>query len=398
MSARVLQVRLITLETSVAILLFFSLVILGFSGPFIENLGIEHLIFSAFFLVSCVAGLPLLFVRSVTATDFWLFAGFVYLVLAIFLSKLLGNSFPAIIRSTIPFIFLPVTYFVVSSLTMKLRKRLLLAIFVFGVFVAFSGLGKIFWNWLNGAGFMRLTAVSDNSHVPVLLISLAIIPCVVRSKRSVLFFTALLLVAILATQSKGQVLVAGLIIGKWVFDRDGGIFGLMDKRWRIVLAGIPLIVLFGFAIVLDLSVLNRFQAASALGETTFQRIEELKQAWDAFLSSPWIGDGAGRTFFVNSPVTGYLERQRYIHNLPAYLLATGGILGVMAYSFMLFPLFPKGRDSQGSIERGPVRLAIVAALLYCVVSATFKSIHLNVFLGVLLACLAPVAISRSQTK
>ena len=163
-----------------------------------------------------------------------------------------------------------------------------------------------------------------------------------------------------------------------------------------MLLSLLLVLLLLLASLLELAILNRFQAASALGETTIQRIEELKQASEAFWGNPWLGDGAGRTFLVNSPVTGYLEYQRYIHNLPAYLLATGGVVGAVAYLCMLFPLFFGVRGSPRLIDAGAVKLAIVAALLYCVVSATFKSIHLNVFLGILLACIDPSSTGQPQ--
>ena len=140
--------------------------------------------------------------------------------------------------------------------------------------------------------------------------------------------------------------------------------------------------------------MERYSVENFQGETTRFRMLELEEATRLFLDNPVLGVGPGVKFEFESPITKQVVTQRYIHNAPFYFLATGGILGLAVYSLPLIVgmIIAIRKWTDDHIRR--ITVAITAILLYTLVSANFKSIQVNVLLGLLIGTLTALGESR----
>jgi O-antigen ligase len=117
------------------------------------------------------------------------------------------------------------------------------------------------------------------------------------------------------------------------------------------------------------------------------RVEEYKIAWRLFLESPILGKGLGVKHdleFETSSGQALKQRVGYIHNWPLYALMTGGLVGLVLYTFMLIgPIQSVLRHpSQETTVNALLVWSIVLLAVYGLYFAVFRLISFNLLLAV----------------
>ncbi len=389
----------IDVRTLIAFLFCVNLALLTISGPFVTKLSAVHILIAGGFLLQLAISVVVYLKHrpSLLTVDIAVLVFAAYMITMPMYSLLVGHSLNDVIRGTIPFLFLPAAYFSVVLLDWRRTRWVLTALFCVGVFVATLVIPFLI---LRSAGELesinRLTAYSDMAHLPALIISLALLKLVVRNVFFRFFLFGLLILALYETQSKGQlgiglfVLLAVPWALGWRISMENG--DMWEWAGYVLLSFLLLSILIFYGPSLDNNksidnvglVKNRYSVESLKGSTTLHRWVEIKKAYNIFSENMVIGAGPGVTFKFLSPVSGGVVEQRYIHNLIFYLLATGGVVGFVLYCAQFFFSLTLEISFQWKEAARYLYLAIAGALMYGMVSATYKSIHMNVFVGVLL--------------
>lgn len=378
---------MLDVRNTISALLCVLLLLLLISGPFISEMGPIHLVIAIVVaaLLALVIALYVVDGLPLTDVDTSVFQFTVYLLLMSVYSAWIGHDLNDIIRGIIPFLFLPIAYFSIVSLNFRRALLVLRALFYVGVIVSLSVIPFLV---LRSTGTLddvsRLTAYSDMTHIPVILVSLVLMGLMTQRGWWKFALLILFLTALLATESRGQVAIGLMLllaypwIGGW-----GWYSGSMNSSERRVY--IALVMLMPILVIaLGSGLIERFSLQNLMGDTTEHRLEEIRVAYRIFMENVLIGYGPGTIFAFVSPVTGSEVEQRYIHNILLYILATGGLLGVVMFGLPFYRSFQLKVPSNARMAARHIRASIVTILLYGLVSATYKSIHVNVMLGMLL--------------
>jgi O-antigen ligase len=100
------------------------------------------------------------------------------------------------------------------------------------------------------------------------------------------------------------------------------------------------------------------------------RIEEINQTGELFLSAPLWGVGFGYQYdfwrpFITGIGPGFLDTN-YTHNDIMYIASKGGLIGLILFGLMLYgmgkKLFQRGKENQGFTESAWTTIAIVALI------------------------------------
>ncbi len=158
-------------------------------------------------------------------------------------------------------------------------------------------------------------------------------------------------------------------------------FSSNKKVWAISALGI-LVVLMGFLFFYKSSstyIESQSERLQTLrdfrSDLSFEnRIEEIKQSGQLFLSSPLWGVGFGYQYdfwrpFITGIGPGILETN-YTHNDIMYISSKGGLIGLILFGLMLYgvgrEIFQRRREKRGSIESAWATIAIIA-LINCLI-------------------------------
>jgi len=361
-----------------------NLVFVCLYSPFISEINALHVISALLTVTVLVVSLAVSFYRaSLTHNEVVFIALVFFLLVLISLGSLQKVTANELVRAYLPFIYFPV--FVLLCLRLDERKvqnvlKLLLLVGVGASMLVVPFFIELFL--LNTLNYSRLTAYSGLIHTPILIITIPLIYMFL--KKSKYLVLTLVLIALLATQSKGQILFGGLALV--ICELREGFFRIKT----ILKLGVLLILIAAVFIVFEETLARRF--SDALGGTSMHRLEEAKIAYQYFINDPFFGHGPKTTFLMEDSAVSVGE-QRYIHNVVMYVLATGGVLGLLIY---LYPFFMVWGTGKLGMDMRYLAVGVSCAFLYLLVSATFKSIQTNLFLGVMIGSFIRITSLRSK--
>ncbi len=345
-------------------------------SPFIAELSIIHIVSAGLsILVVALAVVDIFLYRKIQWYHLLLSCGLIYLVVIFIVYAASGRDLSELVRAYLPFFYLPSFALVCLCLNVIQARKLLKTLLVVGVIGALVVIPFYIELRLGRLNYIRFTAYSDLSHTPLLLMALPLCYCLLNRYRYLPI--TIIMVAIFSTQSKGQILLSFLAIAMCEFFSTKSRVTLLIKMILIViLCSVP------FIVYKDV-ITKRF--ADIGGSTTSHRLVEIKAAGELFQEKPLTGGGPSTIFDITGLKTSVEEEgQRYIHNLLMYLMATGGVIGCIAY-FFPYTVVALARTNQ---EQRYILVSLLCAFGYLLVSATFKSIQTNMFLGILLGCYA----------
>ena len=398
--------------TTVAVGLFgLNLILLALAGPFVRKISTVHL------LVATIAGVQgLLAVFLYARRGFFIRDAAVGVFLLYFLlvpgySLWMGHPAGDIIRGIVPFLFFPLAYFSVVTWNWSQTRLVVLLFAILSVLISLEVVPFLLGKLTQKDPYYRLTAYSDNAHLPYYIAALALVGGNINRRLFRVLAYSTLLLAILFTKSKGQVGEAFLVLvalsllrwkykkRRWPLASDWKEYGSVFVIVSVVFFGVNYLSntnvfqdgkiewggLFDFSRNLGL---ERYSVEGLKGLTTQHRMQEFREASKLFLENPVLGAGPGATFEFESPISNQVVTQRYIHNAPFYFLATGGVVGLAVSGLpLVVGMIMAGRAWKNDHARR-ITVAMFAILLYTLISANFKLIQFNVVLGLLIGALS----------
>ncbi len=368
-------------------LIIANILLTSIYSPFISDLSLIHILSAGFsVVVVSLAIVDTLLYKKIKWYHLLLFFCMVYFIVLTLAYAAMGNGVNALVRAYLPFFYLPSFALVILCLNENHAQKLLKALLFLGVVESFSIIPFFIELKLGRIPYCRFTAYSDLSHTPIFLMALPLCYCLLKKCRYIA--VAAIMLAIFFTQSKGQILLGffALVVCE-MFSLRSRVILLFKLILIVILCALPF---FAYENVIA----KRF--ANIGGETTLHRLVEIQKAVEIFQESPLIGGGPNVQFDITGLKTSVEEGgQRYIHNLIMYILATGGIIGCMFYSFPYMVIMA----TRKSLIQKYILVSLISTFGYLLVSATFKSIQTNMFLGILLGCYATFGgLGRNEHK
>ena len=370
-------------ENILLFLVIANLILAFIFSPFIGKLNSIHYLSGTLTILATCWMLPTVFFsRCFKYFDFiFLSTVFYYLVIAAWY-VMFGVELNEVIRAYLSFLYLPMFALICSRLSKHQLKTILLALFTLGFFVALMVIPFFIQLIQAKLSYNRFTAYLDITHTPIFIIILPL--CFLLLSKFKYYFVAIVIVAIFATQSKGQVLMALLVLlACEIVSNKASLVHSLKVVSLIFLCSLPTTFFNGSTD--DLSSKNPANRLGDLrGDTTIHRVKEILLAKEYALKNPIFGVGPTTEFHIRGIATSENNpRQRYIHNVVMYFLATGGVVGFLVYIAPYFTVLIGGINSK---ENKLLLISILGSFGYLLVSATFKSIQTNMFLGVLIGC------------
>jgi O-antigen ligase len=135
-------------------------------------------------------------------------------------------------------------------------------------------------------------------------------------------------------------------------------------------------------------------SAHVVDDNVSTRIDEYRVAWKMFLDHPAIGNGLGAKHamsFVRSLGDVLHQNVAYVHNWPLYTLMAAGLVGFVAYAFLLIrPVAyryatPRLAGSTGVALRSGLSTLAIYALFFAVVRLITFNLLVAAAWGVFLA-------------
>jgi len=354
-------------------LVYLNVLVCVLYSPFIQEIGVLHILSA---LLTTI--MTFLFVIRVALTSrigiyhAILILSLFYYVFIAALNVFGGISVNEVIRAYISFIYLPVFAALVSLLDEKELKSILKLLFLISFISALLVFPFFVELALGMLNYSRYTAHLGIIHTPILLIG---IPLSYYLKINRISITSVFLIAIFATQSKGQILIGLAGLAVCVLSK------VDSKLFKVSFIAAFILFFSGVLFLFQDTLLKRFTDIS--GSTSMHRVQEIVIAFNYFYKNPVLGAGPTAKFSIENEGTES-DEQNYVHNVIMYLLALSGFVGLMIY---LTPYVISLRASVSDENAYLIKIAIVSSFLYLLIAATFKSIQTNIFIGVLLgAC------------
>ncbi len=117
------------------------------------------------------------------------------------------------------------------------------------------------------------------------------------------------------------------------------------------------------------------------------RLCEIRLGLVYFADEPVFGQGLGRTYFLvvaDNSNSIHVIPTAYVHNLPAYILMAGGLLGALAYIVLLAPIAWLTWNPRIDLTvRAFVLATAIFLLAYACFFAVFRGLSFNLTLGAL---------------
>ncbi len=127
------------------------------------------------------------------------------------------------------------------------------------------------------------------------------------------------------------------------------------------------------------------EAGAASDENLYARVAEYRVAWRKFLDAPLLGNGLGTSHVIRYPIGhGEFREERvgYVHNWVLYFLMTGGVVGLLGYTFVLGGAGLKSLlCSSETAALGFVTGTIALLAFYGLFFAVFRLISFNVLVA-----------------
>lgn len=356
-----------------------NLIFVCLYSPFIIEINVLHVLSAVFTVtISFIAILVVLYRGYINKYELLLFVIVLTTLVQAILYFFKGVSANELVRSYLPFLYLPVFSLLGIRLSSNNTDLILKCIMVIGIIVSLLVIPffvELFI--LNSLTFNRYTAYLDLTHTPIMIMTVPLLYLFSIKYRYLLLL--IVFIAVFATQSKGQILFA---VGALLFCE---LVGRKVNSKMIIKIIMLIMILAAPLIIFKDTITKRF--IDITGSTSSHRVEEIIVATGYIVSNPLLGGGPGITFRISDSdvASEDSEEQRYIHNIILYLLATGGVFGAFIY---LLPYFPLLKNFRSSNKAKYITISVLFAFLYLLVSATFKSIQTNMFMGILIgACL-----------
>jgi O-antigen ligase len=314
----------------------------------------------------------------------------------------LGNEGERIFMTAIPFSLMGVYYlFALRSFDLLDVRRVVWVVTVSGVILAFTIIIVFFVGDL--AQFdMRASQIADerNLSLPLLanagVLSLCYALTSVRRKRTALAWAVgavVILVAVLMTVTRALLMAylvgAAATVMLLVRRATRSVRGVVIRR---LLAGAVLCSLVGIPFV------PRWMERISGGDerdiaTVLGRLDEYRAFYEAFLSSPLLGQGMGYVV-TDSAAVGYQMRTEGVmrpHSSLVFFAGTTGLVGLLLYYGLLSSAFKRlWRASYAVGDTDNLALiagmagAGIAGVLYTLTSTTYSALSYNIFLGILM--------------
>lgn len=365
--------------------------------PFIANEPDLPVLLLALFS-AMIGGFVLLIPSWPRKALFWSGSWLIWMLLA-GLANVLGDiSISQFVRGIVGFLF----YFVFLAAATNLKphqiRRLLVAILLLSALICGRTIVLFLEHMppstLLSPGLHRATFFDPFAALPFSVIGFVLSRFLVLNRLLALIFMGFFIYLALLSQSKSIILIALLAL-LWNdqsfsgFSLKGGIW----KKLRIPLFafGVLLIAIFYADRTL---ILSRFLLiGTEYDVTTLGRLQEIQNAWHAFLRSPILGQGLGYTFQHVSTLSatfGETDLRRYTHNSIMFFLATTGIPGLILYLGAMLSPHTSALRMSSRLTGMPLqhrRLISTLLLLSLVIfsaglmTAGYKLIHINIILG-----------------
>lgn len=345
-------------------------------SPFIAEMSFVHMASAALTVSAVLLGvLNIIISKRLKYTELLLLliiAAYIIIAAVYFLAGIGVNE---LARSYLPFFYLPAYALLCLRLDAPSVLFLLRCIVFIGGGVCFL-VFPFFIELLvfKSLNFNRFTAYSDLSHTPILIIMIPLVYLLMPKYKYILLLP--IFITLLATQSKGLILfgILALCLSETTKKK-------ISVRTLVRISLLILLLSTPFFLFQD-TLTERF--SNVTGSTNMHRIEEMKVASEYIEKNPILGGGPSIEFSIDSPTAKGHSDQRYIHNVIFYILATGGVFGLLLYLLPFFHVYMRrGNNTSSNL----IYIAIFSSFLYFMVSATFKSIHTNMYLGVLIGAL-----------
>lgn len=269
-------------------------------------------------------------------------------------SELLSSSF-----YLIRWVFYALIYFIVASENIDKKYWLRglyfvgIAIAVFGLiqYVLYPDLRNLYYlGW--DPHYQRLfSTLLDPNFTGLLLVFTFFLSFIVRTHMKKLQYIAcqtITVSALLLTFSRSSYLAFGVGLFVWT---------MITRKWKIFI--LALCIFFGIVLLFPKTGegQNLTRIASSLA-----RVENWQEGWQLFTQRPLFGHGfntlrytGGKLLHVTPQGEKIISRSASgVDNSVLFILATTGIIGLVAYSWLALSVIRRGRD--------PVYLAILASL------------------------------------
>jgi hypothetical protein len=223
--------------------------------------------------------------------------------------------------------------------------------------------------------FYRITGIDQNFSLPYSFLAALLLIYLYK----VSFFNILLIgffsIFIILTGYKAQIIL--LIISLFFYYIK---IAQNSKKTFFLIVNICLIIILIniFPFVVEYI---KLRMASLGGAGDEVRIFEILSALNLFEQAPFWGNGLGLQF----PLSGESETKNYIHNVFFYYLSTMGLFGVFLFTMVFILVFYNIKKN--TIFVTSLHIVLVIFLLTTLTAASFKLIHFNYFLTILIGTL-----------
>jgi O-antigen ligase len=315
----------------------------------------------------------------------------------------LGNEWERIVMTAIPFSLMGVYYlFALHSFDLLDVRRLVWVVTVSGVMLACTIIIVYFMGDLEQFD-MRASQIADerNLSLPLLanagVLSLSYALTSIRWGRTTLvqaIGAALIFVAILMTVTRA--LLIAYLVGA-----VATVTLLVYRSMRSVRRMVILRALVGAVLCSLLGILFAPQWMERISggderdiATVLGRLDEYRAFYEAFLSSPLLGQGMGYVV-TDSEAVGYQMRSVGVmrpHSSLFFFAGTTGLAGLILFYGLLGSTFVRLWRASCTVVGDTDSLALIAGMVgagiagifYTLTSTTYNALSYNVFLGILI--------------
>jgi len=192
----------------------------------------------------------------------------------------------------------------------------------------------------------------------------------IRLRRLVVVCFVLTTLCVLASLSRGGII--GIVVGialLAMLNLRRTVMVLLRRKWLLLITGVSFVVLMSVVIPAE----ARYFAVERLQGTYLQeelqrmnRLDLWRASWDMFIDHPLLGVGLGNTILLEQYYK-YGWAIQIPHNTPLEVLTETGILGFLAYIWLIGSIFGTGWKSMKRAI-GRQRILLMGLLLAFVVA------------------------------
>lgn len=316
-------------------------------------------------------------------------------------SLIRGNDAGRVLMTTLPFLMLALYYvFVLARFSAYQVSLLLRSVMVSAAVLALVVVANYFFGDTSGSA-MRSTGIEGSRTLTLPLLPIGAVLCTTialsdtngKVRRWAGTAALLTLVAVAATVTRAMLLagLVGMVASAIILAR----FGSRDLRRRVLVRGV-----LGLALLALVSIpfmpqwLGRVSPES-LGDlgTILGRLDEYTAFYEAFVASPFLGQGMGHVVTYPSEFDFTLRDAgiTVCHSHLFFLAGTTGVVGIVLYYACLTDAMWRMVGQARRCASDPGRLGLIAGLCgaaisgiaFTLTSTTFTTLSYNLFLAIL---------------